>query len=336
MARPARGTTAKKKPVAFEFSMTPVSVVTPLATTHFICLAEENEVSGNFGGTLLFTDADLDQEVTFKEWGKDGDKWTEGFFDGVDSLIEEALEEYNVAHKKPAQRADKFKVHSLEDGTETELWEFSIKNKDQPKVVDKYKQRIKDFDELVGNGSTIKVQVNLKPYFMQGKVGVTAYFDYVLIKEIKEYGGGGGGNPFDDDDFEEDGCDIPAEDEQEEYEEPAKPARKRKAKAPEPEPEEEEEEPVEEEAPAEKPKRKRRTKAEIEAEKAEETVEDEPETEEEAPKTKSTRTRRSPKKDTPPPAEEVEEEEAPAPKRARRTRAKPAPENDAPGEDDDF
>ena len=129
MARPTRKTTAtKKKPASYEFDMLPVAVVTPLALTHFMCLAEENEVTGKFGGSLLFTDADLDQEVNFKEWTTK-EKWKDGFFEGVDAMIEDALEEYNANNKKQAERADKFLVHYDKDENETDLWEFKTNKK---------------------------------------------------------------------------------------------------------------------------------------------------------------------------------------------------------------
>ncbi len=219
--------------VKYKFEVKPQSVVTPLGETFFMCLAEVNEVTGQFGGSLLFTEDQLDNEVTFKEWVT-GDKVKKGFQQGIDDLIDEALEDYNSNNKRKAKRADKIIVHLDKEGEETDLFEFKIKNKDQPKIVDKFKQRIKDFDELLGNGSTIKCQVNLVPYFMQGKVGVTAYVDYVLIKEVVEYGGGGSNNPFDDDDFDDDAHgfdeDEEEEDEPEEEEPVKKPVRKPRAK----------------------------------------------------------------------------------------------------------
>ena len=345
MARPARKSTATaKKPASYQFEMLPVVVVTPLALTHFMCLAEINEVTGKFGGSLLFTDEDLDQEVNFKEWTTK-EKWKDGFFEGVDAMINEALEEYNSNNKKQATRADKFLTHFDKEDNETDLWEFKIKNNDQPKIVDKHKQRIPEFDELIGNGSQVKVQVNLKPYFMQGKVGVTAYVDYVLIKEIVEYGGGAGGIPFDDDDFDDDANEIdePEYEEEEAEPEPAKPTRKARKKAtPPPAEEEPEEEEAEPEAEPVKPKRTRRSKAQIQADKdAEADAVSQEEADEPEPEVKPARKKRTVKKDVAEPSEttdnEAEAEPEVKPTRKRRIRATKAPaEAEVQGEDDDF
>ena len=209
----------------YKFETIPQTVVTPDAKTLWMCLAEPGEITGSYGGSLIISDDDVNNEVTFKEW-KTNKKVKKGFMDGVNDLIDKALEEYNSnpKTKKKAVRADKIKVATDKDGNETNDFEISCKNKDQPKVVDHDRTRIPDFDKLVGNGSTVKAQISLVPYVMQNKVGVTAYVDYVLLKDLIEYGGGSNDNPFDDDDFDseammydETGSDTNAGDDDDDY-----------------------------------------------------------------------------------------------------------------------
>jgi hypothetical protein len=201
----------------YKFETIPQTVVTPEAKTLFMCLAEVNEVTGSYGGTLVISGDDINKETTFKEW-RTNKKVKKGFMDGVNDLIDKALDEYNnnPKTKKKAVRADKIKVATDRDGNETEDFELSCKNKDQPKVVDKDRTRLPDFDKLVGNGSIVKAQISLVPYVMQGKVGVTAYLDYVLLKDLIEYGDSSD-NPFDDEDFEAGSMDFEEETDDEDF-----------------------------------------------------------------------------------------------------------------------
>ena len=188
----------------YKFEKQPQDVVLPEAKTLFMSIAEVNEVTGNYGGTLVFTEDQLSTPITFKEW-RTNEKVKKPFKQGVDDLIDAYLEEYNAQAKKPVVRADKFKQATDKDGLALEgKFEFSCKNKEQPNVVDHDRTKLPNFDKLVGNGSTVKCQISLVPYVMQGKVGVTAYLKYVLLKDLIEYSADGGSNPFDDDDFDED------------------------------------------------------------------------------------------------------------------------------------
>ena len=182
----------------YQFTTQPVTVVTPEARTLFMCLAEENEYTNQYGGKLLFNEASLNTEVNWKS--KTG-KGKSPFREIVDGLIDEALAEYKATGKK-AVRADKIQVNTDADGNETDDFEVSCKNQEQPRIVNRDKTVEKDFETLVGNGSTVKAQLYLKPYVMQGKVGVTAYLNSVQLLDIIEYGNGG--DMFDD---ETDGTD---------------------------------------------------------------------------------------------------------------------------------
>ena len=180
----------------YQFNTQAVTVVTPLAETLFMCLADVNEVSGTYGGKLIFTEEALNTKVKYKI-GKG--KESEGIFkDIVDNVIEEAYQEL-VADGKRVSKADKIVPSIDKDGNDNGKYEMSVKNQDKPRILNTDRREEKDFDKLVGNGSTMKAQLYLKPYTMQGKVGVTAYLNTALLFNVIEYGASN--DMFDDDDF---------------------------------------------------------------------------------------------------------------------------------------
>ena len=183
----------------FQFKTEAVTVVTPLAETLFMCLAEPNEYTGTFGGKLIFTEDDLDTVVKYRV-GK-GKEERATFREVFDNVINSALEEYKATGKK-AVRADKIKPNTDADGNDTGKYEVSVKNMEKPRIINKDRTVEKDFDKLLSNGSTLKAQLYLKPYVMQGKVGVTAYLNTVLLDNVIEYGGNS--DMFDEDDFDTD------------------------------------------------------------------------------------------------------------------------------------
>ena len=189
----------------YQFKTQPVTVVTPVARTLFMCLAEENEYTGNYGGKLLFDEDSLNKEVN---WKSKTDKGTAPFKDVVNDLIDAAVAEYKATGKK-ATKAEKIQVNTDQDGNETDDFELSCKNQDQPRIVNRDKTVEKDYDTLVGNGSTVKAQLYLKPYVMQGKVGVPAYLNSVQLLDIIEYGGG---DDMFDDETDGDNDDLPFDD----------------------------------------------------------------------------------------------------------------------------
>ena len=180
----------------YQFNTQAVTVVTPLAETLFMCLADVNEVSGNYGGKLIFTEEALNSKVKYKV-GK-GKELVGTFKDIVDNVIEEAYQEL-VADGKRVSKADKIVPSIDKDGNDSGKYEMSVKNQDKPRILNTDRREEKDFDKLVGNGSTMKAQLYLKPYTMQGKVGVTAYLNTALLFNVIEYGASN--DMFDDDDF---------------------------------------------------------------------------------------------------------------------------------------
>ena len=187
----------------YKFDTQPVVVTTPLAKTLFLSLAEVNEYTGNYGGKLIFTPEQLESTVKFKV-GK-GKEQRGVFKDIIDNLIDEALTEYKGTGKK-AVKAEKFVEDTDADDNPTGNYQLSCKNQDQPRIVNKDRTVEKDFDTLVGNGSEVKAQLYLKPYVMQGKVGITAYLQTVLLVDVIEYGDSG--DMFDDDDFDDTSVDM--------------------------------------------------------------------------------------------------------------------------------
>ena len=194
---------AKAKMAQYQFNTEPVVVVTPEAETLFMCLADVNEVSGCYGGKLVFTKKALATEVKFKK-GKG--KEERGIFkDIINDMLDEAYKELVSAGKK-VTKADKITENTDKDGNPTGKYEMSCKNQEQPKIINKDRTVEKDFTTLLSNGSTMKAQLYLKPYTMQGKVGITAYLNTALLLDVKEYGSGS--DMFDDDDFDDASADF--------------------------------------------------------------------------------------------------------------------------------
>ena len=194
---------AKAKIAQYQFNTEPVVVVTPEAETLFMCLADVNEVSGCYGGKLVFTKSALNSQVKFKKGKGKEDKGV--FKDIINGMLDEAYNELVSAGKK-VTKADKITVNTDKDGIPTGNFEMSCKNQEKPKIINKDRTVEKDFTTLLSNGSTMKAQLYLKPYTMQGKVGITAYLNTALLLDIKEYGSGS--DMFDDDDFDDTSADF--------------------------------------------------------------------------------------------------------------------------------
>ena len=203
----------------YEFTTEPIKFVTPMAKTHFFSIAEVGEYSGKFGGTLVFDVSQLDETIKYTV-GRSSKPQKGKFGEVVKKLIETAIAEYQEDTGKKAQFADKFVPVKDKDQQEIDgVVGFKVQNQEKPQVVNKERQLIKDFSEKVGNGSSVKVAVYLKPYIMNGKIGVAAYFSTVLINNLISYGGNDL-DMFDDDDFENTSDDFDdVEDDDEDIEE---------------------------------------------------------------------------------------------------------------------
>lgn len=195
----------------YNFTTKSRTVITPDAKTLFMCLAEVNEVTGHFGGKLVFTPEQLEAQVKVENWGGSG-KSQKPFGEVINGMLDEVVTELQASGKK-VTKAEKLQKATDKDGNETGNFEMSCKNKDKPTVVGADRQKYTDFDKLVGNGSTVKARINLVPYTMSGKAGITAYIDYVLIKDLIEYSANGG-DVFDEDDFTPSDCPFDAVEEE--------------------------------------------------------------------------------------------------------------------------
>lgn len=181
----------------YNFKTAAIKVATPEAKTLFMCLAEVNEYTGKYGGKLIFTPEQINTEVGFTQVGSA--KAKKPFGQVVNDLLDEAYTEYTTDTGKKAKKVAKIVPATDADGNETGNFELGCTNQAQPKIMNPDRTVEKDYQVLVGNGSTVKASLYLKPYVMQGKVGVTAYLNGVLLLDIIEFGGGD--DLFDDDDF---------------------------------------------------------------------------------------------------------------------------------------
>jgi len=184
------------KPKQYQFTTQPRVVVTPIAETLFMSLAEINEISGVFGGKLLFTNEALDTTVKVKI-GK-GKETRSTFRDVIDGMLDEAYQELTNDGKK-VTKAEKIKENIDREGNGTGKYEMTIKNMEQPRILNKDRTVDANFTTKISNGSTMKAQLYLKPYTMQGKVGITAYVNTALLLDVIEYSSG---DMFDEDDFD--------------------------------------------------------------------------------------------------------------------------------------
>lgn len=175
-------------------------VVTPEAKTLFMCLADVNEYTGAYGGKLVFTKEQLDTEVAYQTAG--GKRERKAFGDIINDTLEEAYSYYvQDTGKANAKKVEKFLDGADKDGNPDGTLVMSAKNSEQPKIQNTDRTFEENYDKLVGNGSTIKANLNLKPYVAPNgqEVGITAYLNGVLLVDIIEYGSEG--DLFDDDDF---------------------------------------------------------------------------------------------------------------------------------------
>lgn len=181
----------------YNFTTPAVKVVTPEAKTLFMSLAEVNEYTGNYGGKLVFTPEQLEQEVSYTSIGSPKDKAP--FKDVLNDLVDAAFKEYITESGKKATKVYKVAPSKDAEGEDNGLFEVATKNQQQPRIQNTDKTVEKDYSTLVANGSTIKASLYLKPYVMQGKVGITAYLNGVLLIDVIEYGAKD--DMFDDEDF---------------------------------------------------------------------------------------------------------------------------------------
>ena len=203
----------------YEFKTQSIKFVTPMAKTLFFALADVGTYSGKFGGKLIFDESQLDDTIKYTV-GKSSKAFKGKFSEVIKNLIIEAKEEYEASTKKKAKIVEKFIPVVDKDGNEVQgVVAFKAENKNQPQIVNKDRHLLKDFNEQVGNGSTVKVAVYVTPYIMNGKIGVAAYPSTVLIDNLVSYGGNDL-DMFDDDDFENTSDDFDdVEDDDEDVEE---------------------------------------------------------------------------------------------------------------------
>lgn len=137
-----------------------------------------------------------------------------GVCEYLDSVIQERFdEEVKAFPKKKNSLSTKaaYEPHYDKDGNETGLVEFRFKLKakvqtrdgslyEQKPIVVDAKRAPMDSDNLIGNGSVVKVAYEPIPYVMAStkQVGVSLRLKGVQVLELVEYGGGSGASMFEE------------------------------------------------------------------------------------------------------------------------------------------
>ncbi len=115
----------------------------------------------------------------------------------LEALLDEAYQAVVDAGKKVAGKADIYRVND-ETGVEYLQFGLNAEYDGKPNKVDIYdvtgKKVTDEWDKLIGNGSTLKVKVQFKPYYMATTkmVGLSKKFYAVQVLDLVEYGGDGG------------------------------------------------------------------------------------------------------------------------------------------------
>lgn len=169
----------------YNFNYKGMKVTTPAGKSLFMCLRDVNEYTQKFGGSIIYTPEELETLVPVFN---DGVKTSLPFKEAIDLALDTAYEEYLATGKK-ATRVDYFKEDTDKDGNPTGNLKINIKAFERPSVVDASRVAIPEAQlPLVGNGSTIKAQINVVPYVMNGNVGLTAYINAVQLIDLVEFG----------------------------------------------------------------------------------------------------------------------------------------------------
>lgn len=178
----------------YTFDIKGIKVTTPVAETLFMCLKDVNEYTGKYGGKLVFDESALNARVPVTV---NKVTVTQGFKETIDDLLADALNEYQKNTGKKATAVSLFKENKDKEGNDTGKLEFTAKSFEPTIVVTADKVKIPQTQiPLLSNGSTVKMQLNIVPYFMNGNVGLTCYINAVQLLNVIEYGGGSDNSGF--------------------------------------------------------------------------------------------------------------------------------------------
>lgn len=138
----------------------------------------------------------------------------EEFLEKLTTLTDKALEDVEGLGKKATARTEYIKTN--DDGEE--YFQFKLEAEgyegkpNHIKIFGKNGKEDKEWDKLIGNGSSIVVKYRAKPYYMTSskEAGASVRFFAIQVVDLVEYGTGESG--FND---ETDG--VPFEDSNEEY-----------------------------------------------------------------------------------------------------------------------
>lgn len=175
-----------------------VNVVTPVGGALWAKVIEPDfkfDKDGRYECTLILDPEDKDPAVAAA---------TQKFIDSVDAMLENAYktasEEVAPAKAKSLSKQSPIKEHLDKEGNETGLWAFKAKSKakfrDEDITIPIYDVKAKLIEDpgLIGNGSKIKLQAGLKPYYMASSntVGISVRLKRVQIIDLNPYSGDSG------------------------------------------------------------------------------------------------------------------------------------------------
>jgi hypothetical protein len=122
----------------------------------------------------------------------------EALAEELENLTDEAYQAVEEVGKKIAGKADIFKVDE-ETGKKYLQFKLNAEYDGKPNKIDIYdvtgKKVTDEWDKLIGNGSTVKVKVQFKPYYMSSSkmVGLSKKFYALQVLDLVEYGGADSG-----------------------------------------------------------------------------------------------------------------------------------------------
>jgi hypothetical protein len=193
-----------------------VNVVTPEGGAMWAKVIEPDykfDKDGRYECTLVVDPEDKNEKTAAA---------TQKFIDMVEDMLEKAYqtasEEVAPGKAKTLTKTPAIKEHLDKDGNETGLWAVKAKSKakfkDEDITIPIYDVKAARIDNpgLIGNGSRIKLQVGLKPYYMasNNSVGISMRLKRVQIIDLNPYSGGSGfadesdGAEYDDAPFKDD------------------------------------------------------------------------------------------------------------------------------------
>lgn len=97
--------------------------------------------------------------------------------------VELTLDDASKKQLQSMKILDHVNIKRQDGSLKYESHTMRLKSKNPPKCYDLNKQ---EFNDLIGNGSKLRVQATIKAYEMAGKKGLTCYANKVLVLELND------------------------------------------------------------------------------------------------------------------------------------------------------